>query len=88
MISTYEDLVLNREFADKQLAAATAALTSAEQEARRQKLYLERIVQPTLAEQPLEPKRWLAILTIFATCLLIYGVGWLMWAGMREHRQH
>lgn len=88
MISTYEDLVLNREFADKQLAAATAALTSAEQEARRQKLYLERIVEPTLAEQPLEPKRWLAILTVFATCLLIYGVGWLMWAGMREHRQH
>lgn len=86
-ISVYEDLVLNREFADKQLAAATAALTTAEQEARRQKLYLDRIVDPSLPDEAREPRRWMALLTVFATCLLIYGVGWLVWAGVREHRQ-
>ncbi len=86
-IGAYEDLVLNREVADKQLAAATAALTTAEQEARRQKLYLDRIVDPSLPDEALEPRRWLALLTVFATCLLIYGVGWLIWAGIREHRQ-
>lgn len=86
-ISTYEDLALNREFADKQLAAATAALTSAQQEARRQKLYLDRIVEPSRPDEALEPRRWLSILTVLASCLLIYGVGWLMWAGIREHRQ-
>jgi len=86
-IGAYEDLVLNREVADKQLAAATAALTTAEQEARRQKLYLDRIVDPSLPDEALEPRRWLALLTVFATCLLIYGVGWLVWAGIREHRQ-
>ena len=86
-ISTYEDLVLNREFADKQLAAATAALTTAEQEARRQKLYLDRIVNPSLPDEAMEPRRWLSLLTVFASCLLIYGLLWLMWAGVREHRQ-
>lgn len=86
-IGVYEDLVLNREFADKQLAAATAALTAAEQEARRQKLYLDRVVDPNLPDQPIEPRRWMALLTVFATCLLAYGVGWLVWAGVREHRQ-
>lgn len=86
-ISVYEDLVLNREFADKQLAAATAALTTAEQEARRQKLYLDRIVNPSLPDEAMEPRRWLSLLTVFASCLLIYGLLWLMWAGVREHRQ-
>jgi len=86
-IGVYEDLVLNREFADKQLAAATAALTTAEQEARRQKLYLERVVHPNLPDEATEPHRWMSLLTVFVTCLLIYGVGWLVWAGIREHRQ-
>ena len=86
-ISVYEDLVLNREFADKQLAAATAALTGAELEARRQKLYLDRVVDPNRPDEATEPRRWLALLTVFATCLLIFGVGWLVWAGIREHRQ-
>ncbi len=86
-IGPFEELTLRREIADKQLAQATAALLSAEQEARRQKLYLERIVEPSLADKPTEPRRWRAILTVLASALLIYGVGWLIWAGVREHRQ-
>lgn len=86
-VGAFEDLTLRREIADKQLAQATAALLTAEQEARRQKLYLERIVTPSLPDKSTEPRRWTAILTIFATCLLFYGVGWLVWAGVREHKQ-
>jgi BexC/CtrB/KpsE family polysaccharide export inner-membrane protein len=86
-ISAYEDLVLSREFADKELTQATAALISAEQEARRQKLYLERIVSPSLPDDPSQPRRWMAILTVLASALLAYGVGWLIWAGVHEHRQ-
>lgn len=86
-ISVYENLVLNREFADRELAQATAAVISAEQDARRQKLYLDRVVAPSLPDEAAEPQRWLAILTVFATSLLIYGVGWLVYAGVREHRQ-
>ncbi len=86
-IGPFEELTLRREIADKQLAQATAALLSAEQEARRQKLYLERIVEPSLPDKASEPRRWRSILTVLASALLFYGVGWLIWAGIREHRQ-
>jgi capsular polysaccharide transport system permease protein len=86
-ISTYEDLALRRELADKELAEATASVITAEQDARRQKLYLERIVSPNLPDKPIEPRRFTAILTVFVSMLLIYALGWLIWAGVREHRQ-
>lgn len=86
-LSVYEDLMMAREFADRELAQTTAALLSAEQEARRQKLYLDRVVVPSLPDEPAEPRRLLAILTVFATTMLAYGVGWLVYAGVREHRQ-
>lgn len=86
-ISVYEDLMMSREFADRELTQSTAALINAEQEARRQKLYLDRVVAPALPDEPSEPKRWLAILTVFASSLLLYGIGWLVYAGVREHRQ-
>lgn len=87
-ISAYENLMMAREFADKELAQATAAVVSAQQEARRQRLYLEQVVPPNLPDQAIEPRRWMAILTVFLASLLAYGVGWLIWAGIREHRQH
>lgn len=86
-VGAYADLALQRELADRELTQATSALLSAQQEARRQKLYLDRIVNPNLPDKPTQPRRWIAILTIFASSMLIYGVGWLVWAGVREHRQ-
>lgn len=87
-ISTYENLMMAREFADKEMAQSATALVTAQQEARRQRLYLERVVPPNLPDQAVEPKRWIAILTVFMISVLAYGVGWLVWAGVREHRQH
>lgn len=86
-IGAYEDLQTQREFAERELASSTAALLAAEQEVRRQNLYLERVVSPSLPDRPAQPKRWLSILLVFASCMLAYGVGWLIWAGVREHRQ-
>jgi BexC/CtrB/KpsE family polysaccharide export inner-membrane protein len=86
-ISVYEDLSLARELADREVTLANASVVNAEQEARRQKLYLDRVVAPSLPDEPSEPRRWLAILTVFASCCLAYGVGWLIYAGVREHRQ-
>ena len=87
-ISEYEDLMLEREFAGKELTQANAAMLSAEQDARRKRLYLERIVSPNLPDTSTEPRRLRAIITILFSTLLAYGVGWLMWAGVREHKQH
>lgn len=86
-VGAYQDLILEQELADRQLGQATAAVISARQEARRQNLYLERIVNPNLPDNPTQPRRWLAILTVLTSSLLAYGVGWLVWAGVREHRQ-
>jgi capsular polysaccharide transport system permease protein len=69
------------------VSQAEASLLTAQQDASRQKLYLERIVSPSLPDKGSEPRRWRAILTIFASSLLAYAIGWLVWAGIREHRQ-
>jgi BexC/CtrB/KpsE family polysaccharide export inner-membrane protein len=86
-VGAYEDLVLARELADRQAGEADAGLIEARQDARRQRLYLERIVNPGRPDQAMEPRRWLSILTVLITMLLIYGIGWLVRAGVREHRQ-
>lgn len=87
-LGAYEDLMLQREIAERRVAQAEASLLTAQQEAGRQKLYLERIVSPSLPDKGNEPRRWRAILTIFASSLLLYAIGWLVWAGIREHRQN
>lgn len=86
-IGSYEELIAQRELSEKELTQATATLISAEQEARRQKLYLERIVSPNQPDKPTAPNRWIAILTVLVSTLVAYGVGWLIWAGVREHNQ-
>lgn len=86
-VSAYETLVLEREMSDKAIAEATAGVISAQQDARRQKLYLDRIVEPSKAEKATEPQRLRAILLVFLTSVMVYLLGRLLWAGLREHRQ-
>jgi capsular polysaccharide transport system permease protein len=86
-VSAYEDLVLERQFADRQLAEATTALVEARQEARRQSLYLERVAGPLAADEATRPRRWRSILIVLLSSLLIWGVGRLLVLGLREHRQ-
>lgn len=86
-VSAYEDLVLERQFADRQLAEATTALVEARQEARRQSLYLERVSGPLAADEATRPRRWRSILIVLLSTLLLWGVGRLLVLGLREHRQ-
>ncbi|WP_295185945.1 chain-length determining protein [uncultured Brevundimonas sp.] len=84
-IGTYETLVFDREVADRSLAGARQALETARIDARRQQLFLDRVVQPNLPDQPTQPRRLLAVLAVLASTLLIFGCGYLVWAGVREH---
>ncbi|MNH73605.1 Chain length determinant protein [compost metagenome] len=86
-VSGYEALMLERTLADRALTAASTARDAARDAARRQKLYLERVVNPNLPDKATEPRRWRGILAVLVTTLLLYGVGGLVWAGLREHRQ-
>ena len=86
-VGRYEDLVLTRELADREYSQATARLVSAQQDAQRQKLYLERIVAPNAPDKASRPGRLAALLKVFGGAMLLYGVAWMIWAGVREHRQ-
>ena len=86
-ISTYEDLVLQREIAERALTAAKASLEEASVETRRQKLYLDRIVPPQLPDEATEPRRLYNIFLTLLSALLVYGVVALLWASVREHKQ-
>jgi capsular polysaccharide transport system permease protein len=81
----YEDLRLRQEFAGKRYEAAAAALAQARERAQRQQLYLVRIVDANKPVKSLYPQRGKIVLTVFLALLLIYGIGWLIAAGVREH---
>lgn len=82
----YQRLMLDSQFADKQLASAMASLQDAENEARRKQAYVERIVQPNLPDYPIEPRRWRGILSTFLLGLVAWGISSMLLAGLREHR--
>lgn len=84
-MATYERLMLEREFADRQLGSATASLESARADAQRQQLFLVHVVQPNLAEYPEYPRATFNVLTIFVSLSILYGIGWLVLTGIREH---
>jgi len=82
----YQRLVLDREFADKQLASVLISLENARNEARRQQVYLERIAQPSLPDVAQEPRRLRSVLATLILGLVAYGILTILLAGVREHR--
>src|SRR5690348_7405972 len=81
----YERLELERQYADRRLAAAMNSLQDAEDEARRKQAYVERIEQPSLPDDPAEPERLRGIIATFALGLIAWGILRLLFAGVREH---
>lgn len=82
----YQRLWLESQFADKQLASAMASLEEARNEARRKQAYVERIVQPNLPDEPLEPRRIRGIISTLILGLAAWGIFSMLIAGMLEHR--
>lgn len=83
----YQRLQLDREFADRQLAIAMAALETARNEAQRQALYLETIDKPNQPDKAIYPKRLRGIITTFLLGLIAWGILAMLIAGIREHQQ-
>jgi capsular polysaccharide transport system permease protein len=84
-LTEYERLDVQKLLAEKTMASALASLESAKLEAQKQQLYLETIAQPNLADYPLYPKRAISFATVVVSCLLAYGIAWLLIASVREH---
>lgn len=81
----YEDLQVRQQFAAKRYEAAAAAFEKAREDARRQQLYLVRVVDANRPVKALFPHRTRIVFTAFVALLLAYGIGWLIAAGVREH---
>ena len=84
-LAQYQELELNVEFAQKQLAVAQASLQDAKAEARRKQAYLEKISEPSLPDYPVEPRRIRSIIATFLLGLLAWGVLTMLAIGVREH---
>ena len=81
----YQRFELEREFADRRLAAAMNSLEEARNEARRKQAYVERIVQPSLPDEAQEPRRLRGIFAAFVLGLVAWAIISMLLAGIREH---
>lgn len=83
----YQRVALENDFASKQLAAALASLEEARSETQRKQAYVERIVQPNLPDDPLEPRRLRGIVATFVLGLVAFAILRMLLAGVKEHAQ-
>jgi capsular polysaccharide transport system permease protein len=84
-ISGYQALEMRRGFLAKRYEAAAASLQGSLQQAQEQQLYLVRVVDANMPVKALYPERWRILLTVVISLLLVYSIGWLIAAGVREH---
>lgn len=86
LISDFERLSVDREFAEQTYTAALAALDVARAEARRQSRYLAAYIRPTLAETSQYPAR-LTLLGLGSLFLLLgWSIGVLIYYSVRDRR--
>lgn len=81
----FERLMLEQDLAGRALAAATAGFEAATANAQRQQIFVQRVVEPNLAERSLYPKPVLFTVYVFVGLSLINGLSWLLIAGVKEH---
>jgi capsular polysaccharide transport system permease protein len=81
----YQQLFLEKDIADKLLSSAMTALENARTEAQRKQIYIERIVEPSLADASLEPRRYRSMLAILIVSLISWGILSLLIIGVKEH---
>lgn len=85
-VTEYENLLVEQEFATGMLNTANASMERARAEALEQEFYLERVVEPTVPDMALLPKRLYGVLTVLGVSLCLYLVGWMLIVGILEHR--
>lgn len=84
-LGDYEELVIKRQEAAQVYAATAGQLKQAQADAQRKQLYLIRVVEPNLPVRSEYPQRLQIVLTVFGALVMLYAIGWLLWAGVREH---
>lgn len=84
-IADYEELAVEREFAEKVYVSALSTLERARLDATQQQRYLATFVPPSLPQEALYPKSILNCFLIFAVCAILWALGLLIVYGIRDH---
>jgi capsular polysaccharide transport system permease protein len=84
VIAEFEQLDLERQFAQNMVTSTMAALDQARASAAAQHLYITPYVRPSLPEMSLYPRRILAITTVASLALIVWLIGLLIGRSMLE----
>lgn len=86
IMSEYERLAVEREFAEQAYRSAMSAYDGAVAEAQRQSRYLAAHIAPTRAESARYPQRWLLLGLVGLFCFLATSVLVLVYYSIRDRR--
>lgn len=85
-ILEFEGYMIERTIADKIYESAQGMLDRARVMAEKQAVFLTTFVKPALPEDSLYPRRWLNLFTAFFSFFVLWTIGALLQAGVRDHR--
>ena len=86
-ISEFEQLKLTEAFEQTLYKISQSSYEKARQEAAKQQLFLVTIVKPLLPERPLVPQVGIDTFLFFSITLILYGIGSLLLASVKDHAQ-
>lgn len=85
LIDEYQPLMIEQDLAKQRYESALTSLEIARSEAQRKQRYLLPFVAPQNPDEAMEPDRSKAVLIVFLVLCLIYGIGGLVWAAIKDH---
>ena len=86
VVSIYEALVVEREFAEKSYLDALTSFNSARADAQRQNRYLAPFVEPTLAQTPQYPQRLILLGLVSVFIMVIWSILVLVAYSIKDRR--
>ena len=84
-VAAYEELVVEREFAEKAYVSALSMLEKARIDATQQQRYLATFVRPALPQDSLYPQRILNTLVVLIGATLLWSLCVLLFYAVRDH---
>lgn len=86
LISEFERLTVDREYAEESYRAALTAMEAARDDASRQSLYLATYIKPTKAEEAEYPRRFVLVALMALFLVLFWSVITLIYYSIRDRR--
>lgn len=85
LIDRYQPLIVEQELARQRYESTLTSLELARAEAQRKQRYLLSFVQPQVPDDAVEPERLKSTFIIFIVLCIVYAIGGLIWAAIKDH---